>query len=358
MTGSETVGVDLKGGASTNQNISTPKKKLRIGVIGTFVWDVIYGRDKRSVPVEEWGGITYTLAGLDAALPDDWEIVPILKVGEDLADRARLFCKSLKRMAPDAELIAVPYPNQRVELRYTDAERRTEILTGGVPAWTWQALKPVLDAARLDALFVNFLSGWELDLPTVQMIRRHLDIPIHCDLHMLMWAVQADGRRTLRPLPDVAEWCACFDVLQMNEEEMAMLAPDPMALAATAMAAGTSCLCVTLGRQGVVYVAAPGFERLADRASRSGISTSSRGGSGNFGAVRTALVPAEIANVIGDGDPTGCGDVWGATYFSKLLAGDKLSEAIVAANRAAARNVEHRGATGLAQHLRGELSTT
>jgi hypothetical protein len=337
-------------------------RKKRVGVIGTFVWDVIHGRDRRAVPVEEWGGISYTLAGLDAALTDEWEIVPILKVGNDLAEKARHFCSTLKRMAPDAALIEVPHPNQRVTLRYVDAERRTEVLSGGVPAWTWTALKPVLDDARLDALLVNFLSGWELDLPTMQMLRGHLDIPIYCDLHMLMWAVQADGRRTLRPLPDVAQWCACFDVLQMNEDEMAMLAPDPMALSATAMAAGTSCLCVTLGKQGVVYVAAPGFERLADRPPRAAnpnaLSTGSRGGAGALGAVRTARVPATIANVDGDGDPTGCGDVWGATHFSRLLAGDKLSEAIAAAGRAAARNVEHRGASGLAQHLRGELSTS
>ena len=57
------------------------------------------------------------------------------------------------------------------------------------------------------------------------------------------------------------------------------------------------------------------------------------------------------------GDPTGCGDVWGATYFSRLVAGDKLTVAMRAAHAAAARNVEHRGATGLARHLRGELST-
>jgi len=340
-------------------NSSGPtKRKLRVGVIGTFVWDVIHGRDGRAVPIEEWGGITYTLAGLDAALDDNWEIVPILRVGSDLAERARMFCKSLSRMAPDAALIEVPHLNQRVTLRYIDAERRTEVLSGGVPAWTWTALKPVVDEAKLDALLVNFLSGWELDLPTMQMVRGHLDVPIYCDLHMLMWAVQNDGRRTLRALPDVASWCACFDILQLNEDEMSMLAPDPLALAATAMAAGTSCLCVTLGRQGVVYVAAPGFERLSDRPVRGGLSTGSRGGAGAFGAVRTALVPAAVANVDGDGDPTGCGDVWGATHFSRLLAGDMLSDAMVAANRAAARNVEHRGATGLAQHLRGELSTT
>jgi sugar/nucleoside kinase (ribokinase family) len=62
-----------------------------------------------------------------------------------------------------------------------------------------------------------------------------------------------------------------------------------------------------------------------------------------------------IANVQGDGDPTGCGDVWGATHFSRLLSGDNLETAMNAAAKAAARNVEHRGATGLASYLRGEL---
>ena len=70
--------------------------------------------------------------------------------------------------------------------------------------------------------------------------------------------------------------------------------------------------------------------------------------------MRTALVPAEVVNT--PGDPTGCGDVWGATYFSRMVAGDKLSDAMKAAVGAAARNVGHRGATGLAAHLRGELS--
>ena len=331
----------------------SPRKK-RIGVIGSLVWDVIYGRGARSVPVEEWGGITYSLSALDAALPDDWEIVPIMMVGEDLAERAREFLRTLRRMAPDASLMAVPYPAQRVELRYHSEERRTERLTGGLPAWTWLALKPLLDEARLDALLINFLSGWELDLETAQLIRQNFPGPIHCDLHMMAWAVQPDGMRTLRPIPDVAEWCRCFDFLQMNEDELAMVAPDPMSLAATAIAAGVSCLFVTLGKRGAIYVAAPGFDHIDDLPPRTGLSTAPRGGTGGLGAVRTALVPAEPVDE--SLDPTGCGDVWGATYFSRLLAGDTLSDAFAAANRAAGRNLEHRGATGLAMHLRGELS--
>lgn len=336
--------------------------KKRIGVIGSFVWDVIHGRDRRAVAVEEWGGITYSLAGLDAALDDDWEIVPLMKIGSDMAERARTYCRTLRRLAPDAALIEVPNPTNRVELRYLDDERRTEHLSGGVPGWTWLGLKPVLEDSRLDALYINLLSGWELDLPTAQLLRAHFQGPVYCDLHMLVMAVQADGLRVAQPLPDVAAWCACFDVLQVNEEEMRMMAPDSMALAATAMAAGVSCLCVTLGKRGAVYVAAPGFDGMSSTFRRAGhssaLSTSSRGGRGALGAVRTGLVPAAAARVTDAGDPTGCGDVWGSTHFSRLLSGDKLTDAITAANRAAARNVEHRGASGLAHHLRGELSTT
>ena len=317
--------------------------KKRVGVIGTFVWDVIHGRTPQTPVVEEWGGVTYSLSGLDAALPDDWEIVPLIKVGSDLADRARQFVARLKHIAPDAALIEVPYPNNRVELRYFSDERRTETLSGGVPGWSWLGLKPLIETSRLDAIYVNLLSGWELDLPTALELRRAFHGPIYCDLHMLVMGVQADGLRIPKPLSDVRAWCGCFDLLQANEDEVRMMAPDPMALAATAMHAGASVLAVTLGPRGAVYFAPQSFDRLADLRKASPAAP-----------IRTELIPAELSTR--PVDPTGCGDVWGATHFSRLLAGDTLRDAIRAAHRAAARNVEHRGASGLADHLRGKIS--
>jgi hypothetical protein len=326
--------------------------RRRIGVIGTFVWDVIYGRDPRDAPVEEWGGITYSLGALDAALPEDWEIVPLIKIGSDLGPRAREYLHTLKRISDDAALIEVPHPSNRVELRYISEERRTERLSGGIPGWTWLGLKPVVTEARLDALYVNLISGFELDLETAQLLRQHFRGPIYCDLHSLLLAVQPGGLRTPAPLPDVAAWCRCFDLLQVNEDEVAMMAPDPMALAATALASGVRCLTVTVGARGAVYFAAPGFERL-EMGGRAPDALA-----GDFGAIRTALLPPAPLRGGVPVDPTGCGDVWGATYFSRLVAGDSFAIAMQAAQLAAARNVEHRGATGLAHYLRGELSPT
>ena len=320
-------------------------RKKRVGVMGSFVWDVIHGRDPRDAPVEEWGGITYALSALDAALSPEWEFVPVLKVGSDLADSARTFVAHLDRAAPGAAPIEVPYPNNRVMLYYQSDERRCERLSGGVPKWHWLGLKPLL--ADLDALYINLISGFELDLETAQLIRQHFRGPIYCDLHSLLLAVQPDGLRTLQPLPNPAAWMRCFDFVQVNEDEMGMMAPDPMGLAAIAFANGVNTLAITLGSRGVVYFAAPAFNRISDMR-RASLSAAQ-------GAIRTARVPAKPARH-GPGDPTGCGDVWGATYFSRLLAGDKLDAAIDRALDAAARNVDHRGATGLADYLRGELS--
>jgi hypothetical protein len=330
--------------AETPSPSSTRRKRL--GVIGSFVWDIIHGRDPLQTPVEDWGGITYALGALDASLPDEWDIVPIMKVGSDLAQRAREFLKSLDRIAPDGAPIEVPQQNNRVNLYYMSEERRCERLTGGVPPWTWLGLKPLLK--DLDALHINLISGFELDLEVAQHIRAHFKGPIYCDMHSLLLAVQPDGMRTLQPLPNAPAWFRCFDIVQVNEEEMSMMAPDPLALAAIAMGSGVSALNVTLGQRGTVYFAAPGFERLSDL-DRGALAP-------RTGTLRTELIPAVPARDLTGGDPTGCGDVWGATYFSRLLAGDDIRSAMHAAGAAAARNVDHRGATGLAQYLRGELS--
>ncbi len=314
----------------------------RVGVIGALVWDEIHGRDPVAPPIEEWGGIAYALAAMDAALPADWELVPLIKVGRDLAPKAADFLRTLRRVPAGSRFIEVPVPNNRVTLHYQVNARRCERMSGGVPAWTWPELGPLV--TDLDALYVNFISGFEMTLGTAAALRHGFDGPIYADLHSLFLGMGADGMRVLRPLPDVPTWFAQFDAVQLNDDEMRELGDEPLAVAAEALEAGVSLLNITVGARGVIYVARPGFAGWRDgRRAAAGA---------DAGPIRTERVAAPAVDAI---DPTGCGDVFGATCCARLLAGDAVPDALAAANRAAARNAAFRGATTLAQHLRGEL---
>jgi hypothetical protein len=328
---------------------------MRIGILGSLVWDLIYGRDPLAPPGEEGGGIAYALAGLDASLTPDWEIVPLIKVGRDLSAEAQDLLRGLSRLAPGARCAEVTAPNNRVVLHYQSTERRCERMAGGVPGWTWPELGPMV--RDLDAIYLNFISGFELCLGTAQALRQGFAGPIYADLHSLFLGMQQDGMRVLQPLPNAPAWFGCFDMVQLNEDEMQQLTPDPLTLAADALGAGVSLLTVTLGPKGVAYVAAPGFDGLADR--RTGGRADRNLGKPSASpavhpTVRTALISAPPIETL---DPTGCGDVFGAAAFARLLAGDSIEAALRHATALAARNARFRGASGLARHLRGELLT-
>jgi hypothetical protein len=326
----------------------------RVGILGSLVWDLIYGRDPASQPVEEWGGIAYALAGLDASVAAGWEIVPLIKVGQDLAGQGQDFLRGLEHLAPGARCVEVPAPNNRVVLHYYSNERRTERMSGGVPGWTWAELGPMV--WDLDAIYLNFISGFELTLGTAQALRRGFDGPIYADLHSLFLGMQHDGMRVPRPLTEAASWMGCFDVVQLNEDEMRQLSPDPLSLAVDAIGEGVSLLVVTLAAKGSAYVAAPGFDGgTALRrygATVGGSVEASRRPAPPLSTLRSALVQAPRVEVL---DPTGCGDVFGAAAAARLFAGDAIEDALRHATTMAARNAVYRGAGGLSHHLRGRL---
>ncbi len=327
----------------------------RLGVLGSMVWDRIYARDRRRVPVDEWGGIAYALGGAVAAATPDWQIVPIVKLGTDLSEPALRFLQTLVGLDLDAGVRIVDAPNNRVELRYRDNERRFERLTGGVPAWAWTELEPIV--RTVDALYINLISGFELELETAQQLRRAFHGPIYADLHSLFLGIGPDGARVPRPLEHWPEWLRCFDIVQVNEDELGLLAGawqgDPWRFAADVVGNELRLLLVTLGERGAAYFASPAYRSHPLSWHASGLLRPALVHAG--GAVRSERIP--IIDGPREGDPTGCGDVWGATCALHLFRGIGLEEALRAANRAAARNVEHRGATGLHHHLSGRIGT-
>ena len=324
---------------------------MKLGVIGSLVWDIIHDRDPAAPPVEEWGGIAYALSSLDAHLAPGWEIVPLIKVGRDLSQEAAKFLGTLSHLTPNGRCVDVDVPNNRVVLRYQSTERRCERMSGGVPSWNWTELGPMV--RDLDALYVNFISGFEMCMGTAMALRLGFRGPIYCDLHSLFLGMQRDGIRTLQPLPDIDTWFSCFDYVQMNEEEMQQVGGEPMEVAARALAAGVKLLTVTVGPRGAIYFTADRADKQPGMADNSTAMTALS--AMTAGPIRTGLLAPPSVTAI---DPTGCGDVFGGALAAHLFNNEPPESAIRQANEAAARNATYRGSGGLARFLKGDYVLT
>jgi sugar/nucleoside kinase (ribokinase family) len=309
----------------------------RLGILGTFVWDSVWTLADQAAgrPLETWGGMSFSLASAAATRPDGWEIVPIAHVGADLFERAHGFLDTLGGVGSRDAVVAVPEPNNRVELVYTDEASRGEKMSGGVPGWTWPELAPHLEG--LDALYINFLSGWEIDLAAAKMLSAELSRPVYADLHSLFLGPPlADGPREPRRLPRADEWLGCFTAVQMNAEEFELLtgsAPDGPRALQEVQCLGPRGVFVTLGGGGARYMADQRMLRP-------------NGPAASFDADCVPAAPCPPG-----GDPTGCGDVWGASLFCGLLGGMDAASAVRRANAVAAAKLEHRGGSGLYEHL-------
>ncbi len=317
----------------------------RLGVLGTFVYDRIWTLEDaaRGEPFSSWGGVAYSLASAAAARPVGWEIVPVVKVGRDLAAEARELLATLPGVEAGPSLVVVPEDNNRVELRYTDGAHRGERLTGGVPGWTWEELEP--HVAGLDALYVNFITGFEMGLADAEALRRAFAGPLYSDLHSLFLGCPGAGTRELRTLPEWERWAACFDGVQLNERELGTLggAGDWAEAAGRVLDVGPALAVVTLGAEGAAYARRAGFPSAPEEWARVR-------GTVAEAAVEVGIVPPASAV---DGDPTGAGDVWGLAFFCGLLGGLELEAAMQRAHQVAARKLAFRGASGLFAHLVG-----
>ena len=323
----------------------------RLGALGTLVRDTIHLDSSEREPGAGWGGMAYGLEALEVALPEEWEVVPLVRVGADLEAEARAYLMGFRRVRSLAGVQVVPEPTNRVEIHYRRDGSRRERLSGGVPPWP-----PEEAAARtreLDALYVNFISGFELDPAGAEAIRNAHAGPIYADLHSLFLSVDTEGYRWPQPLAQRDRWLRSFDAIQVNEDEFRLLAAgegDPWVLAARKARSLLRLVAVTLGSRGAGAIVreTEAAQPLAWRRS-----ATYREGE------RLVRRFAPARGVAGEGgrpgatDPTGCGDVWGATFFARLLAGDGQRQALNEANRLAGRAATVQGAEGLRRGVSG-----
>jgi hypothetical protein len=301
---------------------------LRVGVTGTIVEDTIDTVD--GVRIEDLGGIAYALHGLGAFLPDGAVAHPVLEVGRDAIDRVREDLRGLRGLSA-GDFRPIRHVNNKVHLVYHPDGSRDETLTGGVPPASWELYEPWLE--RLDVWLWNFISGMETDLETFGRVKAGFRGDVYMDIHSLcLEHVPGEPRRHRTPAR-WEEWVEGVRWLQMNEAEAGLLQrgeprslpeEDEEALAVRLHGLGAEAVLFTLGSRGA---------RLY----------------GADGAVVTEPVPEGEPAV----DPTGCGDVFGATWLSLRTGHGRTSvEALAGAVEAASLAATRRGTRGLTERLR------
>jgi len=137
----------------------------QVGVIGRDL-DTITGAT--ASPRAGVGGISYSLAALDASAARGLEVVPLVKVGADLARARDVPARAVVHRA-GRPIVETPCVNPPRALRYEDLERALRGFHRRRAAWTWAELGHGNGSRRhLRQLHLRF----ETDLATMQGLRR------------------------------------------------------------------------------------------------------------------------------------------------------------------------------------------
>lgn len=284
-------------------------------ILGEPCIDVIHKADGKVY--NEHGGISYSIVA-SAMLDDGIETIPVIPVCRE--DRAYFDTLLTRLSSVDLSgIYEVGAPVRRVDLFYENENNRWECSTLPVEPTPFGMVGPFLPA---EGIHVNLISGDEVSPDTLSKIKAAApDAHIHLDLHNIVMQRQPDGKRIRTARPDYVEWSRFADTVQMNEEEAEIIDPGAEShrqLAKRIFETGPRALAITLAEKGLVL-----YEKV------------------NKGIQEYFFQPHKV-NVI---DPTGSGDVFGATFLHGILLGKSNKEAAEAGVVMAAKKVEAAGPT-------------
>jgi sugar/nucleoside kinase (ribokinase family) len=270
---------------------------MKILVIGHSVLDHIRTADSfRFNP----GGIYYTALGLST----------LKKPGDSYMLCTSVESGAINHFEPAFQAFSLEYsmPVERIPrvhlTVFADAERceRFENLNTKLQV-------PFEALSNFDALFINMISGFDIDLADLVEIRKRFQGLIYFDVHSLARGVGDGMVREFRRIADFKEWAKNLDIIQANENEIGTLSDlqGEAAIAGELLGLGVKALVVTKGERGASLYYSEG------------------------GEVKSLFEPAlktEVKNKVG------CGDIFGAYFFKTFLESNDLARSLKAASLA------------------------
>jgi hypothetical protein len=307
---------------------------LNLGIIGEPCIDFIH-REKMA-PRKHFGGILYSIVSLAVIAKKTDKIYPVMNLGSDEYVNVITFLSKFSNIKTDfiyrclhkTRVVNLYYKSEPAGSDDTKTYDREESSTEPtLPLSIQQIKKP---GQMLDSILINMVSGMDIGLDTLEILRRNFRGYIHMDLHNVVMKTKKDGTRTRVPVKKWLSWCTNTDTLQMNEAEIAVLTKEGLKeheISEKILNSGSvRSVIITRGRKELSLYEQNNF--------------------GEPGIERKNFPPIETA---GFKDSTGCGDVFASGFFYKISESglNETAAAIQFANSLASRNSELTGAEEL-----------
>jgi sugar/nucleoside kinase (ribokinase family) len=284
------------------------KSKLDIAVAGCINRDTVRRPGMREI--KGLGGTLYNIFGLSRLLDGQAAIIPVCNVGIDVFDDVIRLMGGLNNVRTDL-IRRTPFTNNRCVMTYSGDSERSEIFTGFVPAISFEHVRCVVDA---DLVLINFISGRDLTLRTLQRFRRVFGGVIYLDFHTLSLGLHRNGTRFMRRPVRWREYVACSDYLQLNASEFELLAGEDFSRRSAivfyerSLMPNCRVMLVTLGEHGAAMIRREGS--------------------------RTVVRFAEPTLAYDVRDTTGAGDLFAAGFCAGLSMKRSLAKCLKLAVRA------------------------
>ena len=160
---------------------------------------------------------------------------------------------------------------------------------------------------KFDGIFINMITGFDINVKDLLLIRQNYDGLIYLDVHTLSRGMDDNYRRDFRKIPDIDKWISSIDILQLNDNELLTVSDkrSEKEISDELLHKGVKIILVTKGELGAsAYTQENGKNVLFS----------------------LPAMEVETKNKIG------CGDVFGAAFFSSYIKDKNIEKAFTLAN--------------------------
>lgn len=160
---------------------------------------------------------------------------------------------------------------------------------------------------KFDGIFINMITGFDINVEDLQQIRKNYNGLIYLDVHSLARGIDDNYRRDFRKIPEVDNWISSVDILQANDHELCTLSEkiSEKEIAEELLQCGIKIVLVTKGERGASLYTMKNEKVIS---------------------LTIPAIQVETKNKVG------CGDVFGAAFFSSYIKDKKMEKAFTLAN--------------------------